>query len=89
MTSYCLLIGFLVLQGVRYTASRDSGECRKEDLRESFTPIGIPSNATFLTEFYLGSSGDESEGVLVELWVGNTTNPMGIYIYKHCYVYIV
>ena len=55
----------------------DPKTCTKEPLTDKFRPIHIPANATFLDEFYIGSSAMSDGGVLVEQWVGNTTEPAG------------
>ena len=48
-----------------------------EKLDRSFNPIHIPVNATFEREYYIGSSVDD-DGVLVESWYGNGTDPGGM-----------
>ena len=65
--------------GVRYTEDRNTRECKATKTTDSFRPIHIPENATFVEEFYLGASGVPDAGVLVQQWVGNTTNPTGKY----------
>lgn len=56
----------------------EGDQCTVSDLTDTFRPIHIPVNATFLGEFYLGTSADPKEGVLVEEWVGNVTDPRGM-----------
>ena len=65
--------------------------CLVYDLKDSFRPIHIPENATFEGEFYLGTSSIAGDGILVQSWVGNTTNPRGtvcvFHIFRNVCVY--
>ena len=63
---------------MQYSIDIDFEFCNKEELSDEFRPIHIPLNATFIGEFYLGTSSIAGNGVAVESWVGNTTNPNGM-----------
>lgn len=60
-----------------YRIDLDTGECEVFELTSKFRRVQIPSNATFIAEFYLGSSSVEGAGVLVEMWTGTTSFPNG------------
>ena len=62
---------------MQYQINLDTEECVVNDLTDKFQPVQIPLNATFISEFYLGSSSANDTGVLVEAWTGTTTNPNG------------
>lgn len=60
-----------------YRLNLQTRVCDKFAITDDFRPIAIPQNATFLGEFFLGTSSVQGAGVLVESWAGNTTNPAG------------
>jgi hypothetical protein len=62
---------------------RNTMKCTVTDLTDDFKPIQIPNNATFVDKFVLGSNGEADSGVTVVQWMGNTTNPSGMYNYMH------
>ena len=77
----------------RYSINLVTKACIVYDLKDSFRPIHIPENATFEGEFYLGTSSIAGDGILVESWVGNTSNPMGtvcmFHIFRKVCVYLL
>lgn len=66
----------------------DTLECTVTDLSDSFKPIQIPPDASYLGEFYLGSSGIFDGSVLIQQWVGNITNPPGMPVSGRTTAYI-
>ena len=71
----------ILLQGIRYFADRNAGECRKTELDGPFRTVHIPVNATLNGQFYLGTSSISGGGILVESWSGNVTEGKN----KHCW----
>ncbi|XP_048475698.1 ependymin-like [Rhincodon typus] len=63
------MMEFLLFQeSIQYQFYPHSRTCVKSDLHTPFQPIAIPSNATFLTQMYIGGTSGPQEGVLVNIW---------------------
>lgn len=61
-----------MFQAREFTLNLRTRKCKVSALTTPFRPVEIPANAHFDGEAYIGG-GDEADGVLVNLWSGNTT----------------
>ncbi|KAM3590629.1 uncharacterized protein V6R79_013153 [Siganus canaliculatus] len=57
-------------EGVLYEINNKARRCKKRPLKEDFRPWEIPRNATFFSQFILGSSSGPGQGLLVNAWTG-------------------
>ncbi|XP_072407074.1 mammalian ependymin-related protein 1-like isoform X2 [Chiloscyllium punctatum] len=62
----------LFQQSIRYQFYPQNKTCVKSALRTPFQRIAVPSNATFLSQIYLGGSSEPREGVLTNVWMLTT-----------------
>ncbi|KAI1898501.1 hypothetical protein AGOR_G00073000 [Albula goreensis] len=60
----------LFQEGVLYEISWETQSCEKMALEESFHPMEVPHNSTFLGQTVIGSSSGHGQGLLVNTWAG-------------------
>ena len=79
--SYHFIHILLVLQKKGYHINLKTNTCEVFDLNDPFQRIAIPKNAKLDGEVYIGTSSIPGAGVEVDMWSGNTTDPVGMSYY--------
>ena len=71
-------ITYAVTQKVRYEFNYKTKVCKKEALTDTFRPLEIPKNATYVGVYTIGSNAGGGTGVDVVTWAGNFTTSEGV-----------
>ena len=69
-----------VLQQIGYKVNILNESCEVVKLTDPFRPFGIPKNASYLGEAYLGSAESNHAGLKVQHWEDRSTSGIG-----HCW----
>jgi len=82
---------YLHNQNIQYTFDLKTKQCTKTTVQRPWRDFGIPKNATFLGEGYIGSSAIPNAGILTDLWTdeftdqkGNKVEYVGVWTYEGC-----
>ncbi|XP_062372857.1 ependymin-1-like [Sardina pilchardus] len=68
----------LYKEGVMYTIHRHDQTCEKTALSpSSFEPLGVPSDASFMSQIALGTLAYPQQGLLVNVWTGTFPDNSG------------
>ncbi|XP_041635380.1 ependymin-2-like [Cheilinus undulatus] len=61
----------LFKEEVAYDINDQNRTCKKLSFKGDFNPLGVPKDASLLSQVVLGSSSGPGEGLLVNMWSGN------------------